>query len=130
MTEYRPPCQNSETPDDWFIESDGKQYPDDMLVTIPEREAIRVEILANATSYVDPEEAVKAAIEVAHARKVKASLIRRRHARDTCHTECYMRLQCLSVGLDVPYGIWGGYTREERKQIVQLRDEKEAARHV
>ena len=39
---YRTPCQRSETPEDWFIERDGRQYPDEEWVSAARIEEIVV----------------------------------------------------------------------------------------
>lgn len=96
MSDYVTPCSSPENnPDDWFIERDGRQYPDESLDLDEQREA----------------------------------LVRRRHARDKCHVDCYLRVQCLTIALSKPeptHGTWGGYYPEELRQIRSLRDAKAA----
>lgn len=125
------PCQRPENdPDDWFIGKDGKQYSDDEILS-PERVAeIRQAIHDNAEHYTDPTAAADAAVDRAEERATKAALTKRRHARDKCHLECILRLQCLGAGLDVSHGTWGGYFEEERREIVKLRDERQRRRTV
>jgi hypothetical protein len=127
------PCQTGD-PEDWFIEKDGKQYPDDKLV---DPDALTKEQYAFIDLRFDQlvaedltleEAGVKVRDELEEGVKVQA-LVRRRHAKDACFVECKVRLQCLSSGLEVPYGIFGGYTLEERREIVRLRDERAAKRH-
>jgi hypothetical protein len=94
VSDYITPCADpANDPDDWFIERDGRQYPDESL---------------------DLDEQ-------------KAALVRRRHARDKCHVECYFRTQCLTIALtkpEPPHGTWGGYYPEELRQVRSLRDER------
>lgn len=125
---YRPPCQQSATPDDWFIEDDGKQYPDLQILTPAERDAA-LESVAHTDG--DLAAAQEHAIAEAEAKKTKAQLVRRRHASDECHVNCYLRLQCLDKGLqpeNLQYGIYGGYTAKQRREIVRVRDEKRSRR--
>lgn len=122
------PCADpANNPDDWFIEKDGRQYPDDVLVTYDE-----------VVAYVDTCEKTgtpmdfSAGVEILDGLAVRESLVRRRHAKDKCHTECYFRLACLSQALDGPggieYGTRGGYYPEELKKIEGLRAERAARR--
>lgn len=125
------PCARPENDsDDWFIGRDGKQYADDPVLTDDQITEIRAGILANASSYTDPAEAADLAVQAAEQRERKRSLIRRRKAREKCHTECILRLQCLGENLELPYGTAGGYYEEERAQIVSLRNERESRREV
>lgn len=133
MTDYVTPCASSENdPDDWFIEKDGKQYPEDDLIT----EALRTEIREAVVATVgidDPDlfERIDDAIELAEAEALKAALTRRRHAKDACHVDCLLRTQCLQIALTDPeptHGTWGGYYREELREIRRLRDERQKAR--
>lgn len=116
MTHITPCAQPENNADDWYIRSDGKQYGDDVLVfEIPD-------LIADARANGDerPEEDIVAAEEAA---VLKAAIVRRRHAKDRCHTECYFRLQCLDLALSDPpevFGTWGGYYEEELRV---LRDE-------
>lgn len=124
---YQPPCQRADDPDAWFIEDDGKQYADDRLVDPADEVRIMTEILDNATSYVDPKAAAMSAVQVAEARAARTALVRRRHAIDSCHVDCYMRLECLDIGLrpeNLIYGVYGGYTAKQRREIVRVRDER------
>ena len=102
-------------PEDWFIGRDGLQYPDEPFTASDEeiQEVIttrRWEGIANA---------------VEHARgyvigqKRRDALIRRRRAKQACF-DCPMRLQCLQFSLDnrIPYGTFGGYYEEERREIL------------
>ena len=38
-------------------------------------------------------------------------------AKLTCVRECPFREECLEVGLDEPFGVWGGYSPEERAKL-------------
>lgn len=123
---YKPPCQVSDTPDDWFIEDDGKQYPDLPIVSLDDAAAYLQRVDPHGTRSADEIVRVQAELEAKAPRKQR---IRRRHAIDKCHTECYLRLQCLDKGLEpdnLMYGIYGGYTAKERREIVRVRDEKRA----
>jgi hypothetical protein len=126
---FTPPCARPENnPDDWFIGRDGKQYPDDEILS-PERVAeIREAISDNAEHYTDPVAAADAAVDRAEERALRHNLAKRRHARDKCHLDCLLRLHCLGQGLEVSHGTFGGYYEEERRQIVALRNERESRR--
>ena len=127
------PCQRPENdPDDWFIGRDGKQYADDEFVTSEEIEEIR-EGLFNSEHYTDIEAAIDDQVDKLESRRLKTALQKRRHARDKCHVECILRLQCLDAGLqpeNLHHGTWGGYYSEERSQIDRLKREREARRNV
>lgn len=131
--DYRPPCQVSKSPDDWFIGRDGKQYPDDEFLGVEKRAQV-AEKAAGAmpanTPFQEREEVIANAIFDAEDAVRRAAITRRRHARDACHVECYRRLECLSQGLEIPHGTWGGYYEEERREIVKLREEKRLAREA
>lgn len=110
MSDYVPPCARPENdPNDWFIERDGKQYPDEDLLTEEERATL------------SEEEAAEREEEVRRDR-----LRARRHARDACHTECYMRLECLDRAIKErpQYGIWGGYFPEQLREIYREYDRR------
>ena len=115
MSDQRLPCQEGD-PDDWFIGRDGKQYPDDELVTSEEIEAHLAEV--------DPEGALTAeerdrVVDRLEADAKTAALRRRRHAKEACLT-CPLRLRCLSLALEAPvqpHGTWGGYYEEEIREI-------------
>jgi len=113
------PCQNpANDPEDWFIERDGKQYPDDVLVPDSELEKVAFEQRAD---YVEGREDLL----------IRDALRRRRHAKDKCFTECSERFECLSLAIDGPtieYGTFGGYYTEERREIVRARDARAARR--
>lgn len=115
---YQTPCAASETPDDWFIGRDGKQYPDDDLLTDDDRLAI----LESANEQGLTGDARIAFIEKAQDRAEgdakRAALQSRRHAKQACH-ECYLRTQCLDLALkdDAMHGTWGGYFEEELREI-------------
>jgi hypothetical protein len=122
---YQTPCQNPENnPDDWFIGRDGKQYPDDDLLTEAGVEDIFTEVRSRITPEEDGyvEEADKA-IARAEAQAKREALIARRKARAACY-ECYFRGRCLDIALDnvETHGTWGGYYEEELRQIRNARD--------
>lgn len=104
------PCQDpANDPEDWFISRDGKQYPDDDLLD----EETRLKIAT-----LDEDEQAKVT-EAAEAEALKASLRRRRHARDKCYTECLLRTACLNQALEtgVEHGTWGGYHEEQLREL-------------
>lgn len=128
-------------PEDWFIERDGKQYPDDELLTDPEVNALVEKFYPGeralepgegryilATGDDDDETIIEAreAVDEAEADALKEALRRRRHAKDACF-RCPMRLECLRIALDgrIEHGTWGGYYAEERRQIHRLIDKRE-----
>lgn len=130
MTAETPCSSPANSPDDWFIEKDGKQYPDDALLSEEEVNAASCDQDGNLLGSADE---IEAAVEVAEAEALKAALRRRRHAKDKCFVECYFRTQCLSLALgDTPptHGIYGGYYREELDKIRDLRDEREQVRRA
>lgn len=127
---YQTPCQRSDTPEDWFLERDGKQYPDDEWVTEEERAKITDTIQSG--NWIDEEGTIKWHLDRLERLRKEAALRRRRHALEACQNECYFRTQCLEIGIEEnpPYGIFGGYDREQRKQIVDLREEKRREREA
>jgi hypothetical protein len=132
---FVPPCRRPENdPDDWFIGRDGKQYSDDELLGVEGRARAAGEALQLAPDGLNVAKYLiiaEKAIADAETEAVKQALAKRRHARDKCHVECILRLQCLDAGLEpdnMAHGIWGGYFPEERRQIVKLRDERERRR--
>ena len=127
---FIPPCRRPENdPEDWFIERDGRQYADDEVVPEAQREAIR-SALEDLHDREPTAEEMDAAVDMAEEVIVKDALTRRRHARDKCHVDCYLRTQCLGIalGTDANYGTWGGYYPEQLKQIRDLRDKRAARR--
>ncbi len=112
---YLPCADEANDPEDWFIEKDGLQYAWEPLVT--EQDGV------------DPP-----AREVAEERAKKAALVRRRHARDKCHTLCERRLDCLGLAIDGDRpdfeGIRGGYFQEQLKKIVDEREKKRQEREA
>ena len=120
---YQTPC-SSGNPEDWFISRDGKQYPDDDLVS---EEEVMVE-LGSLTGDATSEE-IDEAWNRLEASAVKAALVRRRHAKDACYT-CYFRTQCLGLALDgdLGHGTFGGYYEEELREIRRERSRRERIR--
>lgn len=113
------PCANPENdPDDWYISRDGRQYPDDELVTEAQVMAHLNEVDPHGTRSTAEIESVWDSLEAV---AVKDALRRRRHAKDKCHTECYFRLQCLDKALEdvtpATHGTWGGHYEEELREI-------------
>lgn len=119
---YVQPCAKPENnPDDWYIKADGRQYSDDVLVTDEEIEAF-VEACHGVGATMDP----IAARERLEADARRAALIRRRKAKDLCHTDCVFRLHCLDLALknNETHGTWGGYTEEELAKIRAAKRER------
>lgn len=132
MTTYRPPCEVGD-PENWFIEDDGKQYPDDELVSVEERAEIESAVaeIMDGEPFSAVDEAVHDALQRAAEERKAAALKRRRHALDACHVDCQLRLACLDLGLErdtLGYGIYGGYTAKQRREIVKVRDDKRVQR--
>ena len=124
------PCESSETPDDWFISRDGKQYPSDELVSEEDFKAAVAEAEKDGYVMIGPaRERLRDRLE-AEARR--EALARRRHAKEECHENCYFRTQCLDLALQEPtpalHGTWGGYYEEELDQIRRERNRRRRAR--
>ena len=119
------PCTQS--PEDWFIERDGRQYPDDPLLTADEEKRVRLSVAPLAgESEADHEARMADALAAARANRRRQQLTRRRQAREACYG-CPVRLHCLDARLEAPAltaGTWGGYYREEIAQIIALRDRR------
>lgn len=117
--ELRLPCKESDTPDDWFIGRDGKQYPSDDLLDDDIRRAILEE--ANALELTGEERVtfIEKAQDRAEASAKKDALRRRRHARSECHDSCLFRTRCLGLAIEGEeiHGTWGGYYEEEIREI-------------
>ena len=117
------PCRRPENDsEDWFIGRDGKQYSDLPLVTADNFEETYDHLNGFSEPPTDEE------LAEANAEEVRLALIRRRKARDKCHIDCILREHCLDAGLEEPFGTWGGYYEEERREIVRLRDQKRRER--
>lgn len=120
---FVPPCRRAENdPDDWFIERDGKQYPDDVLV--PDEELEKVAFEARAL-YVEGREDML----------IRDALRRRRQAKEKCWNECITRVRtaCLDVAMssDVQeYGIHGGYYPEEIRKMKRALAQRRARRQA
>lgn len=113
------PCSTSESPDDWFITSTGKQYVDDELVPQSLVDLAREEAVESERDPDVAESRLRTDAKV-------AALARRRHAKEACR-ECPMRLACLqhAISQGESQGTWGGYYEEE---ISTLRTEIERRR--
>lgn len=117
MTDYAPPCQTGD-PNDWFIERDGRQYSDEPVLAVHEVEHL--------LELVKPEDRLEA-LEEATDERIRENIVKRRHAKDSCFRDCYMRTQCLGLALEsdqLTYGIWGGYYPEEIRAIRRERDDR------
>jgi hypothetical protein len=120
MSANRPCSDPQNSPNDWFISRDGKQYPDDDFLSESEIRGISKSVLPiEGETAEDHRDRVEAALTVASAERRRTSLIARRHARDKCHTECYFRTACLGRALDEhqDHGTWGGYYEEELREL-------------
>lgn len=114
------PCKDGvNSPDDWFIGRDGKQYADEDLLNDEIRlgileEANRRELTGDARI-----EFIEKFQDRAEAEVKRENLRRRRQAREKCHDGCYFRLQCLDLALknEESHGTWGGYNEEELREL-------------
>lgn len=117
---YLPCADDANDPDDWFVSKDGTQYAWEPLIDDDFWELVQYAARADGIEPPTREEA--------EARARKAALIRRRQARDLCHTACERRLECLGTAidgtLDVEHGIRGGYYPEQLRKIVTERDRR------
>jgi len=116
---YQTPCSDPQNdPSDWFISRDGKQYPDDELL---DQDAVDAALASVELTAVDDGfvEAVDRSLEQAEERAKRDALKRRRKAKESCHNECYFRLQCLDIAIrtEQTHGTWGGYTEEELREL-------------
>lgn len=125
------PCGEPDAnPDDWFIRPDGKQYPDDDLLTFEERARIAKSVLYREGETADEHsQRVARATHAAENDRRRAALQRRRKAREACY-ECPARTRCLDLGVtpDVqPHGTYGGYFEEQIREIRdRIRSRKKA----
>lgn len=112
---YQTPC-SSGNPEDWFIGKDGRQFSDVDLVTDEAFDAYLHEI--DPDDQMDDQEKDQARLQVEQVAS-KQALIRRRHAKEACHQQCYFRNKCLTQALDEGHvhGTWGGYHEEELREI-------------
>jgi hypothetical protein len=123
------PCQDPENdPNDWFIEKDGRQYYDEPVLGAQEVRDLWDECLTTG-------EDGMVALQRANAERLRENVVKRRHAKDKCFTECPMRGACLEQGLSedfvvAQYGIWGGYYPEELRAIQRQGRARRRARTV
>jgi hypothetical protein len=122
MTHVQPCALPENNPDDWYLRPDGKQYSDESLAPADLLDLVQEAAQARR---IRPDEA-EAIIEDAERDLARDAIVRRRHAKDKCHTECYFRLQCLDLALrnDETFGTWGGYYQEELADIRKVRRER------
>lgn len=118
MAELRLPCSEGES-DDWFIGRDGKQYPDDDLLTDDDRLAILEDANEQGLEGDERVDFIEKAQDRAEQDARTKALQRRRHAREACHTDCLFRTRCLDKALNEGHvhGTWGGYYEEEIREI-------------
>lgn len=105
------PCAVSGDPDAWFVNKNGRLDPE-------EREDIEAQYAGKMGADMIAE-------------KERINRKRLRGAIRACYFECPMatRLECLQVGLEEEFGVWGSYTAEERRQMVELRDRYQISSH-
>lgn len=114
---YETPCRSPQnSPDDWFIGKDGRQYPEDQLVSSEQAVAHLDTVDPNGTRSAEIIERTRQTLEEEAARQGQ---IRRRQAKDACFVDCLVRTQCLDLALRrrEKYGTWGGYYEEELRAI-------------
>ena len=123
MSDYQTPCSDpANDPNDWFISRDGVQYPHDPMPGYGTDEVMK--------AWGEEEERLGRALTDEEERKVddrvfeqakKVQLQSRRHAKDKCFSECYVRTRCLETALQVDtpatHGTWGGYFEEELREL-------------
>lgn len=118
------PCSVSETPDDWFIGRDGKQYPDEEFLTADEKRRIRRSVLGIRGETPEQHEArASRAINAATNDRRRRSLGARRRAREAC-LACPIRVACLDEAIDKQHdhGTWGGLFEEDRRELMRRRN--------
>jgi hypothetical protein len=119
------PCADRKNdPQDWFIRQDGKQYPDDIVLTEAERAGVARSVLRiGGETFEEHEARIARAINAAVNNRKRAALIRRRQAKDLCWSGCPIREGCLAQALErgEMHGTWGGYLEEELVQIRRRR---------
>lgn len=128
---YTPCSDPTNDPDDWFISSHGKQYRDDELVTWDEAEVEHQRRIAADGDHDESLFGLRDTYEEMAAERLKANLVRRRHAKDKCFTQCEFRASCLALSMGdgptpdpIEHGTFGGYYEEERFQLLRLRNER------
>lgn len=118
MAELRLPCAEGDR-DDWFISRDGKQYPDEDLLTDEDRRSILERADRQGLEGDERVTFIEKAQDRAERDARTKALQRRRHAREACHTDCLFRTRCLDRALSEgqSHGTWGGYYEEEIREI-------------
>jgi WhiB family redox-sensing transcriptional regulator len=112
----QPPCTEPDAnADDWFVDRNGRQYPDEPFLTADEHSRIAKSVLRREGE--GPEEhdrRVRRAINAAESDRKRRALQRRRHAKESC-LGCPIRRACLQRVLDEGHlwGTWGGLYEEE-----------------
>lgn len=98
---YVPPCARPENdPDDWFIERDGRQYPDDQMTLRDQKAAQTRRRHARDKCHVEC------------------------YARLSCLAVALGDAGPTPGKLDIEHGIRGGYYPEELRQIERVRQER------
>lgn len=126
--QLRLPCAESDTPEDWFISRDGRQYTDDEYLTDQQMEAIAILVVRRWGTGPGLYRRIVDAIVEGEEQAKDAALVRRRHAKDACFVECLFRERCLDRALTEghEHGTWGGYYEEElrilRKKIARRKN--------
>lgn len=124
---YAPCADRANEPQDWFIRPDGKQYPDDDLLTEDEgRRVTRAVLHIEGETTKDYVERVERALKNARAARRRQMLTRRRQAQEKCYSLCEMREQCLRGALErrEGHGTWGGLLEEELYQVRRIQDRR------
>lgn len=117
---YTTPCAEPDADaDDWFIGRDGKQYPDDDLLTEQEVRGLTRSVLAiEGETAEEHRDRVDATMRLAETDRRRQALGRRRRAREACFG-CEVRLACLDIAVTEEHltGTWGGYTEEQLREL-------------
>lgn len=117
------PCSVSDSPDDWFINREGKQYPDETFLT--EDEVRRISLTVLAISGETPErheQRVNRAVNGVRNERRRKALGSRRRAKEAC-LGCEIRTACLDQAITDghDHGTWGGLFEEERRELARRR---------
>lgn len=122
------PCSSPENdPQDWFIRSDGKQYPFEDLLTPREVRSVSLTVLKRSGETEDEHATrVEKALAAARNNRKRAALARRQRAKALCFSSCPMLQECFSQQLEERHhhGTWGGHLEEEWIKIFAERDSR------
>ena len=118
------PCSVSDSPDDWFINREGKQYPDEVFLTEDEKRRISRSVLVIQGETEERHAArVSRAINAATNERRRRALGARRRAREAC-LSCEIRTACLDQAITDghQHGTWGGLFEEDIRQLQRKRN--------